>query len=307
MLNRQSPSSNRVLIADDDPVLLDIVQALVESEGYEAVTAQDGRDAYRILHKDADFRAVIFDMVMPHLEGSDLLRQMQTEKRLSRIPVIIMSSSDDLKILAKGIGAGAVAFVPKPFTPDQMRNVLRLITMKNSETPKTPRPPIETKATGERIAKTVRVLMIEDNPGEAIVIESALLKAASKIPQLSSVAVSRAGLLSAGIERILTGDIDIVFLDLSLPDSEGLDTLESILEIDPGVPVVVLTGTEDKWAASQALKLGARDYLVKGQVDERGMTQAVRFAFEVRQMSASFDSVVRLVPNEFVPNPTSRR
>ena len=287
MLNRQSQNTNRVLIADDDPVILDIVQTLVESEGYEAVTAQNGREAYRILHKDADFRAVIFDMLMPHLEGSDLFHQMQTEKRLSGIPVIIMSASDDLKVLSKGIGTGAVAFVPKPFTPDQMRNVLRLITLRDTSL-KIPRPPIDTNAPGKPIAKTIKVLLIEDNPGEAIVIESVLLKAATKIPQLSGVAVSRAGLLSGGIERILNGDIDIVFLDLSLPDSEGLDTLKRILEQDPGIPVVVLTGREDSTGASQAMKLGAQDYLIKGQVDEAGMIRAVRHAFDVRRESPRF-------------------
>jgi DNA-binding NtrC family response regulator len=285
MLNRLSPNTNRVLIADDDPVLLDIVQTLVESEGYEAVTAQDGRDAYRILNKDSDFRAVILDMVMPHLEGSDLLHQMQTEKRLSRIPVIIMSSSDDLKMLSKGFRGGAVAFVPKPFTPDQMRNVLRLITLKDSGIPKSPRPPVETKVPVERIAKPVRVLLIEDNPGEAIVIESALYKVAAKIPELSNVEVFCAGLLSGGIEQILAGDVDIVFLDLSLPDSQGLDTLRRILAQDSGIPVVVLTGTVDRAVARQAIKLGAQDYLVKGRVDEPGMIRAVRYALEARQES----------------------
>ena len=288
MLNQPFLNTNRVLIADDDPVILDLVQTLVEREGYEAITAQNGREAYRILHQDSDFKALIFDMVMPHLEGSDLLHQMQTEKRLSRIPVIIMSSSDDLKMLSKGIGTGPVAFVPKPFTPDQMRNVLRLVTLKDSESPKLPRSPIDSKDPIKPIAKRIKVLLIEDNPGEAIVIESVLLKAAAKIPQLSGVTVSRAGLLAGGIEQILKGDVDIVFLDLSLPDSEGLDSLERILEQDPGVPVVVLTGTVDSWVASQAMKLGAQDYLVKGQVDVAGMIRAVRYAFEVRQESPSF-------------------
>jgi len=288
MLDPQSLNTNRILIADDDPVILDIVQALVEGEGFEAVTAENGREAYRILHKDADFQAVILDLLMPHLEGSDVLHQMQTEKRLSRIPAIIMSSSDDLKMLAKSIGIGVVAFVPKPFTPDQMRNVLRLITLKDGEAPKIPRAPIDPKASTEATARTINVLLIEDNPGEAIVIESVLLKAAGKISQLSSVAISRASRLSGGIERILDGDIDIVFLDLSLPDSEGLDTLKRILEQDPGVPVVVLTGTEDGSVAAQALKLGAQDYLVKGAVSEPDMIRAVRYAFEVRQESPSF-------------------
>jgi DNA-binding NtrC family response regulator len=288
LLSQQTQNTNRVLIADDDPVILEIVQTLVEREGYEAVTAQNGREAYRILHKDADFRAVIFDMVMPHLEGSDLLDQMQTEKRLSRIPVIIMSSSDDLKMITKGIEIGAVAFVPKPFTPDQMRNVLRLVTLKGSEPPRVPRPSIDPQVSNKPIAKALKVLLIEDNPGEAIVIESILLNAVAKIPQLSSVAISRAELLSGGIERIQEGDIDIVFLDLSLPDSEGLDTLNRVLEQDPGIPVVVLTGTEDHTYASQAMKLGAQDYLVKGKVDEPGMIRAVRYAFEVRQESPRF-------------------
>ena len=288
MLNQQTQNTNRVLIADDDPVILDIVQTLLESEGYEAVTAQDGREAYRILAKDSDFQAVIFDMIMPHLEGSDLLHQMRTDTRLSRLPVIIMSSSDDLEMLSKGIGAGAVAFVPKPFTPDQMRNMLRLIALKDTESPKMPSPQIDPKAPGKPVAETLKVLLIEDNPGEAIVIESVLLKAAAKISQVSSIAISRAGLLSEGIERILDGDVDIVFLDLSLPDSEGLDTLKRILEPKPGVPVVVLTGSEDRAFASQAMKLGAQDYLVKGQVDEPGMIRAVRSAFEVRQESPRF-------------------
>jgi DNA-binding NtrC family response regulator len=288
MLNRPSPNANRVLIADDDPVILDIVQTLVEREGYEAVTAQNGREAYRILHKDANFQAVIFDMLMPHLEGSDLLHQMQTEKRLSRIPVIIMSSSEDLQMLSKGLGTGAVAFVPKPFTPDQMRNVFRIITLKDSESTRISRQPTDLKTSNKPVTKALKVLLIEDNPGEAIVIESVLLNAVAKIPQLSSVSVSRAELLSGGIERILKGDIDIVFVDLSLPDSEGLDTLKRVLEQDPGVPVVVLTGTEDRTYASQAMKLGAQDYLVKGRVDEPGMIRAVRYAFEVRQESPRF-------------------
>jgi DNA-binding NtrC family response regulator len=288
MLDRQSKNINRVLIADDDPVILDLVQTLVEREGYEAVTAQDGREAYRILHRDSDFRALIFDMVMPHLEGSDLLEQIQTEKRLSRIPMIIMSSSDDLKMLSGGIAAGAVAFVPKPFTPDQMRNVLRLVTLKDGESSRIAPTPIDTMAPGKRVARIIRVLLIEDNPGEAIVIESVLLNAAAKIPQLSSVAVSRAGLLAGGIEKILDGNVDIVFLDLSLPDSDGLDTLKKILEVDPGIPVVVLTGSDDRTYASKAMKLGAQDYLVKGQVNESSMIRAFRYAFEVRQESPRF-------------------
>ncbi len=288
MLNQHLKKANRVLIADDDPVILDIVQTLVESEGYEAVTAQDGLEAYKILLNDSDFRAIILDMQMPHMEGADLLRQMQTEKRLSRIPVLMMSSSVDLQLLSSGFGPGAMAFIAKPFRPDQMRNTLRLIALKDSQSASVPRPPVNTKPTSKLPANSIKVLLIEDNPGEAIVIEVALLKAAARIQQLSHVELSRAGLLHGGIEQLLLGDVDIVLLDLSLPDSEGLETLKKVLEQDTRVPVVVMTGTDDDAFASQALKLGAQDYLVKGQVDEAGMIRAVRYAFEVRQESPHF-------------------
>jgi CheY-like chemotaxis protein len=287
LINQQSHKTNRVLIADDDPGILDVVKTLVEREGYEAVTAENGRDAYRILQRDADFRVVILDMIMPILEGSDLLHEMQTEKRLRRIPVIIMSSSENLSMLSKGLGNGAAAFVPKPFTPDQMCKVLRIVTLNGGGAPPLPVPAaIETVV--RPIAKPLKVLLVEDNPGEAIVIESVLLKAVAEIQEVSSIAITRADLLSGGIERIKEGDIDIVFLDLSLPDSDGLETLRRMLEPDPGVPVVVLTGMEDEANSRQAMKLGAQDYLVKGKVDELGMIRAVRYAFETRRESPHF-------------------
>ena len=292
MLNRPIQNTKRILIADDDPVILDIVQVLVECEGYDVVTALDGRDAYRILHKDSDFRAVILDMVMPHLEGSDLLHQMQTEKRLSRIPVIIMSSSDDFKVLSQGMGAGAVAFIPKPFTPDQMRNVLRLVTLRDHPARNLSLFPVNPGTILKPAAKPVRVLLIEDNPGEAFVIKSTLLKAAAKTPHLSTIEISRAELLSGGIEQVLAGEVDVVLLDLSLPDSEGLSTLTTLLEQYAGVPIVVLTGTDDATLASEAIKLGAKGYLVKGQVDEPAMIRAVQDAFESKQASAHLYQVM---------------
>ncbi|MEP6743347.1 MAG: response regulator [bacterium] len=125
--------------------------------------------------------------------------------------------------------------------------------------------------------------MIEDNPGEAIVIEAALLEGATKTLQRSKIEVSHAGLVSEGIERMRAGDIDVVLLDLSLPDSEGLETLLLLLEEDAGVPIVVLTGTDDCTVATDAMKLGAENYLVKGRVDALGIIGAIRDAVKGEQ------------------------
>jgi CheY-like chemotaxis protein len=282
MINQTHSSTKRVLVADDDPVVLDMVQVLAEREGFDVVTARDGREAYKVLHKDSDFQVVILDMVMPYLEGADLLDQMQTEKRLSRIPVIIMSASIDAKVESNSLAAGAAAFVAKPFVPDHLRRALRTVTRTGGSSNEPRLTSVETTSSNQP-TKTIKVLLIEDNPGEAIVIESVLLKVATEIAQLSRVEVLRAEQLSQGIERLGIGDIDVVLLDLSLPDSEGLATLTTILRENAVVRVVVLTGMDDARIAIKAMESGAQNYLVKGEVDELGIIRAVRHAFAAKQ------------------------
>ena len=119
--------SRRILLAEDDPVIRHLATAVIGQEGYEVVAVADGREAFRILQTDADFKAAVFDMTMPHLEGLDLVRFMKTEKRLMRIPVLMITAETDIKLMAASFSAGATAFLPKPFTPPQLRSALRLL------------------------------------------------------------------------------------------------------------------------------------------------------------------------------------
>ncbi len=100
---------------------------IVKKEGYIPVAVDDGREVYRILQTDASFSAAIFDMMMPHLEGLDIICYMKTEKRLMRIPVMMITSEQDLQLMARGLGAGATIFLPKPFTPEKLRTTLHLL------------------------------------------------------------------------------------------------------------------------------------------------------------------------------------
>src|SRR5467141_2298615 len=107
MASPVSQYSKRILIADDDPIMRHLLTSAVRKEGYDAVVVEDGREAYRLLQSDADFRAGIFDMILPHLEGLDIIRYMRTEKRLRRIPVMMISAERDLQLMAKSFVAGA--------------------------------------------------------------------------------------------------------------------------------------------------------------------------------------------------------
>ena len=119
--------SRRILVADDDPAILRLVSTILEKEGYGVITARDGREAYKVLQGDQNFTAAIFDVVMPHISGPELVRFMKTEKRLMRIPVMMMTAEQDPKLSSDSFSAGAVVFLPKPFTTAQLHIMLQML------------------------------------------------------------------------------------------------------------------------------------------------------------------------------------
>lgn len=120
-------TAQRILMADDDPVVRHLVTSILKKEGHTVVAVDDGREAFRILQRDANFGAIIIDMMMPHLEGLDIIRHMKTEKRLARIPTMMITSEQGLGLMKESFAAGATVFLPKPFTVEQMQTMLRLL------------------------------------------------------------------------------------------------------------------------------------------------------------------------------------
>lgn len=123
---------HRVLIADDDPLTLRMLSAIVKSEGYEVVSVADGREALKTLQHDSAFCAAIFDMSMPHLKGLDLILFMKADERLRGIPVGMITAEQDPKVWDDSIAAGASVFLPKPFAPPQVGMMLRMLATKIS-------------------------------------------------------------------------------------------------------------------------------------------------------------------------------
>ena len=117
-------------MADDDPAILRLVTAILEKEGFAVVGARDGKEAYRALQENASFTAAVFDVVMPHIPGPELVRYMKTEKRFMSIPVMMMTAEQDPKLSRDSFAAGAVVFLPKPFTTAQLQTMLRMLVGK---------------------------------------------------------------------------------------------------------------------------------------------------------------------------------
>jgi len=124
---KDGKEGRRILVADDDPAILRLVTTILEKEYYIVVGARDGREAYKILQTDPEFTAAILDVVMPHISGPELVRYMKTEKRLLHIPVMMMTAAQDPKLSSDSFAAGAVVFLPKPFTTAQLQIMLQML------------------------------------------------------------------------------------------------------------------------------------------------------------------------------------
>ena len=125
----------------------------------------------------------------------------------------------------------------------------------------------------------VKILLIEDNQADARLIRVLLSRSRDIFFE-----VEHAPNLAAGLARLSRGDIDMVLLDLMLPDSRDLETFDQVYAHDPDVPVVVLSGLSDVSLGIKAVQEGAQDYLVKGEVDGPSLERSIRYSIERQRM-----------------------
>ena len=125
----------------------------------------------------------------------------------------------------------------------------------------------------------LHILLIEDNPADVRIIQELLRDAKDRV-----YTVHHAGTLTAGLEVLSASAIDVVMLDLNLPDFSGIDSLGRVVSLADNVPVIIMTGLEDETAALNAVKNGAQDYLVKGQVGRRLLLRSIHYSIERKKM-----------------------
>ena len=137
---------------------------------------------------------------------------------------------------------------------------------------------------GER---SKRILLVEDDDKFARVLSKQLEK--------NNYEVFHCGKLSDFLEIAAREQFDLVLLDLGLPDSFGLETYVKVSEVVSDIPIVVLTGLNDEEVAIGAVKQGAQDYLVKGEVDNRTLLRSLDYAIERSRLLSSLKKLQELV------------
>jgi diguanylate cyclase (GGDEF)-like protein/PAS domain S-box-containing protein len=123
------------------------------------------------------------------------------------------------------------------------------------------------------------LLLVEDNQGDARLIQEMFNEHGSPNTELTHVAC-----MSDAEKHLADRPVDVIVLDLGLPDAQGMAAVRRARAAGPRIPLVVLTGLDDESLAAQALKEGAQDYLIKGQIETRGLFRALRYAVERKTM-----------------------
>jgi PAS domain S-box-containing protein len=133
----------------------------------------------------------------------------------------------------------------------------------------------------------IKILLVEDNPGDVLLIEENLSETAS----INLINVDR---LSTALDRLAGEYFDVVLLDLQLPDSSGLSTFLQVQMLVPLLPIVVMTGMADETLAVRAMQAGAQDYIIKGQLFANDLLlRSIRYAIERKRVAAALEKSER--------------
>lgn len=133
--------------------------------------------------------------------------------------------------------------------------------------------------------ETLRILLIEDNPGDVRLLKEHLSGAAMLGITKSVFEWSTTDRLGHALKLIETNRFDVALLDLSLPDSHGLDTFVRLQQFVPNLPIIVLSGLDDSGVAIDAVRNGAQDYLVKGDVSASLLMRSIHYAIERKRLN----------------------
>jgi len=134
--------------------------------------------------------------------------------------------------------------------------------------------------------KPLQILLVEDNAGDVRLLREMFSKEKRDAFQLTHLLR-----MSEAETHLAKGGVDIVLLDLGLPDGHGLETVRRAHAAAPEVPVIVLTGLDDEALAAEAMNAGAQDYLIKGQIENRALPRALRHAVERHRMQTETDLI----------------
>ncbi len=269
--------AERILAVDDEQVNRDLLEAILEQEGYDVVCATDGERALaEVTATPPDL--ILLDLMMPGMSGLEVCHRLKEDPRTAAIPIIVVTALGQVATKEAALTSGADDFVAKPVRPDDLRtrvSAMLKVRRVRAELDRTlaylheldaarharRRVALEAVVDEPRAPKQIlptpkRILLVEDETLTRDFYGDLLGEHGFEVFAASSG--------SEGLAMVEQYALDAVVLDIVMPGMSGLEVLERLRERDPGLPVVILTGHVSSRNAIAALKLGAFDFIVKG-------------------------------------------
>jgi DNA-binding response OmpR family regulator len=249
----------RVLMIEDTLADVQLVQRLLARSRlpvFDLRLATDLNQGTKALKAGA-FDAVILDLGLPDSTGAGTVSRLRDAD--PDIPAVVLTVTDTPRTVLDSIRMGAQDYFVKSRLGDEelIHKIVDAVVRRHVLSGG----PLASAAPHRAGGKIIRVLIVEDDEADA-----SLLRRMLSTVKLVRIQVVHAVTLEQAMSHLSAG-VDIVLLDLNLPDRTGLGTLRHLRATDQQTPVVILTGVEDRQTAVAALESGGQDYLVKGHVD----------------------------------------
>lgn len=271
-----SGANGRVLIVDDDIMNLKLFKAYLASEGYDIITAENGREALLLVNRNAP-DVILLDVMMPDIDGFEVTRRLKRNGHTAGIPIIMVTALTDDESNKRGLAVGADEFLTKPVHKAELvARVGSMLRLKRFQEQLRDRQQSEIQldndAANEPLSErepTPTLLIVEDDDRDALLI----MRQLESEPYI----VKRVTSGEAALREVLNESIDLILLDILLPGIDGFKVCSRLKGDDQinNIQIIMLTSLRDLDYRIQGTELGADDYLVK-PVDARELKARVK-------------------------------
>jgi DNA-binding response OmpR family regulator len=270
--------TERLLVVDDEEVNRELLDAILTEAGYEVLFACDGHGALEAAESHRP-DLILLDLLMPGISGLEVCQRLKQSPATARIPVIVVTAVGQLATKEAVLTRGADDFVTKPFRPDDLRARVQamlavrpigqeldraLAYLRELETARRGQvaggpngiPTGPRRDRSEGFARSL-ILLVDDDAMVRTFYGDLLTE--------HEFQVCATGSGREGLSVVASQPVEAVILDIVMPEMSGLEMLETLRGQDADLPVIMLTGHATSQNAITALKLGAFDFIVKGQ------------------------------------------
>lgn len=223
----------KILIVDDDPVTLGLINGFLTPEGYEVVVATSVKQAIQALDAHRPIRVIITDIMMPGKDGFEFLNFLHSNLRYRKIPVLMCSSLGAPEVIVKSIESGARDFIRKPIVKETL--LARV---------------------GKLIAESANTVLIVDD-------QKTIAELLKRVVEREGYATMITDTGEKALEILAAQPMMSVISEIVLPGISGFDLLVTIKDQYPDLPVLLITGNSEQFSREDAIGAGADGYITK--------------------------------------------